>query len=260
MSDIATKLTTIAENQQKVYDAGYAAGQAAGSVGDTEAAYNEGFTAGQMAEYDRFWDLYQDKGNRTNYGSAFVGEYWNTNTFKPKYDIKLGSTTAGSAFNNFGDAEGIDLVKVLDELEVSIDFSSVISAPSIFNGANITTLPPIYAPRWINWSYTFYGCRYLKSIDYTSSADISIGSIQNAFTNCTSLTDVKFTDTTIAKSVSFQQSPLTRQSIESVMSALSTTATEQTATFQKAAVEAAFTTDEWNALVATRTNWTITLV
>ena len=30
MSDIATKLTTIAENQQKVYDAGYIAGQANG--------------------------------------------------------------------------------------------------------------------------------------------------------------------------------------------------------------------------------------
>ena len=46
---IAEKLQTVADNQQKVYDAGFAAGQAAG--GDTDAAYNEGYDAGKQAEY-----------------------------------------------------------------------------------------------------------------------------------------------------------------------------------------------------------------
>ena len=60
---IAEKLTTIAENEQKVYDAGV------------------------QSEYDRFWDAFQDNGNRVNYQSA--GLYMFTaETFRPKYDIR----------------------------------------------------------------------------------------------------------------------------------------------------------------------------
>ena len=42
--DIAEKLAQIAENQQKVYDAGYEKGKTEG--GNSEESYNEGFEAG----------------------------------------------------------------------------------------------------------------------------------------------------------------------------------------------------------------------
>lgn len=259
---VAEKLTTIAENQQKVYDAGYNKGKAEG--GDTEAAYQEGLTAGikqgKEAEWSAFWDAYQENGNRTNYGGAFTGSGWNSITFRPKYDIVLAATTSGSAFNNFGESTGVDLVKILDEYGVEIDFSKVYAAASIFNGANVTTLPPIYAPKWINWNHAWYGCSLLKAIDYTSASTV-VANITNAFTNCTSLTDVTFTDTIIAANIDLHWSPLTMESLKSVMSALSKTITGLTASFNKKAVEAAFTTDAWNALVAEKApNWTITLI
>ncbi len=86
MGDIATKLTTIAENQQKVYDAGYTKGQADG--GDTEAAYQQGVVDGKQAEYDAFWDAYQENGNRADYKYAFAYG-WNDDSYNPKYPIQV---------------------------------------------------------------------------------------------------------------------------------------------------------------------------
>ena len=57
---IAGKLTTVAENQQKVYDAGYA---------DAE---------------QEFWDAYMNGLNGSwNQKSAFAGPGWNDKTFNP---------------------------------------------------------------------------------------------------------------------------------------------------------------------------------
>ena len=65
----AEKLTAIAENQKKVYE------------------------AGKKSEYDRFWDNYQYNGERRVYDVAFgtfdtvVANGWNDNNFYPKYPI-----------------------------------------------------------------------------------------------------------------------------------------------------------------------------
>jgi hypothetical protein len=75
------------------------------------------------------------------------------------------------------------------------------------------------------------------------------------------LTDLIFVEgSVIAVSINLQHSPLTKASFESVVAALSPTVTGQTATFSKKAKEAAFTADEWAALIATKSNWTFSLV
>ena len=66
---IAEKLSTIAENEQKVYE------------------------AGAKSEYDKFWDTYQQNGQRVDYVNAFAegnsGTRWVYGlTYKPKYPIK----------------------------------------------------------------------------------------------------------------------------------------------------------------------------
>lgn len=58
---IADKLTTVAENIPKVYE------------------------AGQQSEYDSFWDSLQDNGTRTAYWGGFAG--WRNTAFKPKYPL-----------------------------------------------------------------------------------------------------------------------------------------------------------------------------
>ena len=47
---IADKIVTIAENEQKVYDAGYSKGKSETDGG----GYDEGFSDGVKSEYDRF--------------------------------------------------------------------------------------------------------------------------------------------------------------------------------------------------------------
>ena len=55
--------------------------------GEFEAGKEEG----AREEYDRFWDVYQDYGNRIDYTNAFGGNYrgcyWTEDTLKPKYDM-----------------------------------------------------------------------------------------------------------------------------------------------------------------------------
>ena len=71
---IAEKLVTVAENQQKVFD------------------------AGKKAEYDRFWDAFQDYGNRTVYTNAFCYDGWNDEIYNPKYTIR--PTSCNTMFAN----------------------------------------------------------------------------------------------------------------------------------------------------------------
>ena len=61
---VADKLTTIAENEQKVFE------------------------AGKTKEWNDFWDIYQDFGNRRSYSNTFFN--WWGNIYKPKYPIIVG--------------------------------------------------------------------------------------------------------------------------------------------------------------------------
>lgn len=64
--------------------------QRIGEIPSYADGYNVGLEDGKQAEYDRFWDAYQDYGNRESYSiytGSFAGAYWNDETFKPKYPI-----------------------------------------------------------------------------------------------------------------------------------------------------------------------------
>ena len=146
---ITDKLVVIAENEQKVYDAGYKKGKQEG--GDTEAAYNQGVEDGKKAEYDAFWDAYQENGGRTVYGYAFAGNGWKTEVFSPKYNISPSSAAymfTGFYGNRIGDVNydietGVNLDNVLNNLNVSLDFSNCTDFTSAFFQAHIRTLGTI---------------------------------------------------------------------------------------------------------------------
>ena len=54
---------------------------------------------GKQAQYDEFWDTYQNYGNRTFYQYAFAGRgAWKPKILKPKYDIKLTNAQGMFAF------------------------------------------------------------------------------------------------------------------------------------------------------------------
>ena len=240
---IAEKLTTVAENVPKVYASGKTAGIA----------------IGKQAEYDTFWDSYQSaaKNQYRTYPAQFAGMGWDLNTFKPKYDIK--PTNAYLLFYNnyvFG-----DLVEILNGLGISLDTSRITSAQYMFWLARFSRIGEIdlrNAQANAGATTQTFSTANLITIDKLIVKDSNIFA-SNMFSGASSLANITI-EGVVGDSISFKDSPLTKASITSIINALSSTATGKTATFKKTAKEAAFTDDEWAALIVQKTNWTISLV
>lgn len=88
---IADKLVTIAENEQKVFDAGYIEG--------FKAVYGD--ILGTSRFPDKFWELYQEGGERTDYSGAFKN--WSWYQFTPKYSL-TNISNGYECFRNFNNA------------------------------------------------------------------------------------------------------------------------------------------------------------
>lgn len=153
---IAEKLQTIAENEQKVYE------------------------AGQMAEYNRFWDDFQQNGNKTNYRYAFF--QWSDANYNPKYPIKLNS-------------QATDVFYYGKMTDTKVDISATTSLVRCFS--QCTSLVTI---------------RKLSVIEsVTFSAD--------CFAKCTALENVTF-EGVIGNNISFAEAPLSVTSMNNIMSCL----------------------------------------
>lgn len=211
---ISEKLQTIAENEQRVYEAGKAYGE----------------TVGKKAQYDEFWDSYQQNGNRGDYTSAFYSLGWNEVTYNPKYPI------VAAAGRN---ADSIFSWSRVVDTKVTVDVSKCTITVNTFNNASyLVTIRKFVVSEITQYSSSFTGCRSLENL----TIEGIIG--QNG---------LNFKDST----------KLSKASITSVINALSTTTSSLTVTFSKTAVETAFgstTSQEWLALVATKSNWTISLL
>jgi len=262
---VAEKLQTIAANQQRVYDAGFAAGQAAG--GDTDAAYQEGYDAGKQAEYDAFWDKYQYEGKNTPvYSYAFAGPGWSDVNFKPKYNIAPRVT-----FSNymFASSAITNLKSILENLGISLNFRWCTSFVNVFQDSNIAEIGEVNTIGASSLGTLFYNARHLSTVDALILKSDGSQTIGNCFTNTTALANITITGC-IGNAINMRYSPLSKASIESVVNALSSTSTNKTATLNQTAVNGAFETAEgaadgstsagWLALVASKPNWTITLV
>ncbi len=196
---------------------------------DFDAVYEAGKQSGSGGYdegYDKatsdFWDGFQDNGNREYYGQAFRGTGFER--IEPKYDFDNSTYMVGIC------------------MEVAtLEYFGKCNAPG--------------APSWQN---AFRDCTWLTEIE---EIDMS-GSTNNSatFQGCTHLEKIKFNGTVIV-SLNMQWSPLNKASIESVINALSPTATGQTLTINKAAqMSAGFSGEEWKALTDSKTNWTISLI
>ena len=187
---IAEKLQTIAENEQRVYDAGYAKGQAEG--GDTTAAYDEGFEAGKKAEYDAFWDAYQQKGNRSNYSYAFSGSGWTTNNFKPKYDVII-KNTARRMFSSAAGLVNTNIAQLFEELGIALDTSGITAADG-FNEfceySGPATFPTIDTTGCPILSNCFFYASFLTTIQKLILKGDGSQTFSNVFIGCKNLTNL----------------------------------------------------------------------
>ena len=240
---IAQKLKTVAENQQKVYAAGYARGQKAGN-------YGEGYEAGQQAEYDRFWDALQDNGNRTDYFAAFV--FWDDETFKPKYDI----IPSGTAMYMFAKSQITNLVTCIENAGIVFDTSKSPHVGYLFNDASsLVEAPIIDATSSSSVDRLFNGCVSLKKAGVIFPEN-KITAFANAFARCGNLED--FTAYGVIDiPLSFaNSSKLTTASVQSIIDHLAdlTGKTAQTLTLH--ATVGGKLTDAQKASITAK-NWTL---
>lgn len=179
------------------------------------------YAAGKQAEHRRFWDSFQNR------GAAEVGDVafrygWNDETYNPIYPIKIKHNVAKTfAYNP-------------DITDTKVDIYILGSTQQIFyNDTNLKTIRKLIVNNNTTYGNMFYGCTALENL---------------------------LIEGTIASAIKLQWSKkLSKVSIESVIGHLSDTTTGLTATFSTTAKNNAFTQAEWDALIATKPNWTIAL-
>jgi hypothetical protein len=191
---VEEKLTTIAENEKKIYDTAI-------------------FESGKRAVYDNFWDIYQDNGNREHYSYAFAGRGWTDENFKPKYDIRPGSTMAT---NMFAYSQITDLVSMLNRQGIVLDTSQSTDIGAMFTYcSNLITCPPIDASSAKHCGSLFQGCGHIDDITLTIKNDGS-QTFTNTFLNCHKLSDL-WIEGVIGKSINLQWSYLNRDCAIQIM-------------------------------------------
>ena len=125
---IAEKLATIAENEQKVFD------------------------AGKEAYYNAIWDCIQNGGNISSETTGlFRGAFWNDDTFRPKYDVVI--TGAGQYF--FKECCITDLKGLLEKCGKTLNTSNATNLFSMFQDSTITRISTIDARKASQLSQTF---------------------------------------------------------------------------------------------------------
>lgn len=133
---MAEKLTAIAENEQRV------------------------FNAGKQAEYNRFWDAYQENGTRTGYSNAFYN--WRKDAFNPKYPIRCtNSNSANSTFASFYGKE------ILVDVEITNAYPGVWTNNAnmtFYNADGLVTITKLILDESVSFPNTFYNCKALQNI------------------------------------------------------------------------------------------------
>ena len=218
--------------------------------------FEAGKAEGAKEEYDRFWDVYQDNGNRTNYESAFCKAGWNNETFKPKYSMTVGNPPGN--YNMFGHSQITgSLTEILGNLGITLIFNGGYSS-STFNSSLFSEINIKDSVGFTTYSYTFNGCENLEEL---SLAPFTVNTVfANTFNYCYALKNLNISGTIGGNGFNVGWSTkLSKASIVSIINALSDTAEGQTITFSQTAKQAAFTDSEWAALIGTKPNWTIAL-
>ncbi len=183
----------------------------------------EVYEAGQQAEYDRFWNAFQNNGNRTIYSYAFYGtQGWKYATFNPKYPIRIVNAEY-MLYNS-------QITQIPVDIVLAEDASLTPNARVFYNCTQLKTIKKIVMVEHVNASSWFYNCKALENITFEG---------------------------VIGKNIDFSYSPLTSQSMLSVIEHLKDYSNDGgtfTVTFK--ADRETMLTDEQKA-VATNKGWSL---
>lgn len=137
------------------------------TVKSAEYIYNDGV----KSEYDRFWDNYQDYGNRTDYTQAFSKAGWNNETYKPKYIPKPHS----SAVRMFEDTR-------ITRLDLTnLDTTELLTGGTNMFTSNYIEYLEIDIPKCTALASSLYYMRGLKTLIVHNSNQCLFGALIHAF-------------------------------------------------------------------------------
>lgn len=172
------------------------------------------FDAGKRAEYDRFWDDYQNNGNRADYTNGFGG-CWTAENFKPKYDLKPITAYMMFRYIKLG---GADFVEYLNNIGRTLDFSNCSQMQYTFSGANIGRLGVIDITQTKGQTTGLFNySAHIHTIDLLKVAETNTD--LNIFESCSGLKNITI-EGVIARNFITKSSPLTVESATSVINAL----------------------------------------
>ncbi len=147
------------------------------------------YEKGKQAEYDRFWDEFQENGNRRFYSYAFSGYGWTNENFKPKYPI-VTDVNPNRTNTMFQYSYNIT------EIMIPLYFYDTTSNSTFVNNRNLVKIgDDTGGGLWVTRNRTF----------------------ASNFSGCNALTEIRFIDynengeyvpSEIGNSISFSDSPL----------------------------------------------------
>ena len=231
---IAEKLVTVAENEQKVFD------------------------AGKQAEWNALWDnLQKYKGAAQSYQYTFCGAHWNDITFKPKYDLVFLQGFSGTyAFwsNNVS-----NIAEVLEKRGLKMDTTLCGFWQSMFQLAKTKRLPELNCSHARDYSSDGLQNTFLGSKIETIDKLIVFEGLKyrDTFKDCANLKNIIF-EGIIGNNIGFQYSPLlTHDSLMSIINHLKDfSGTTTTMTLTLGSTNLAKLTDAEKA-IATQKGWTL---
>lgn len=241
---IQDKLTAIAENVPKVYEAGIAEGKVQGDI--------------------EFWNMMTNNGTRGFYTYAF--RQWGWKVANPLAKVK----PTEQYYSLLSGCPNLETI-----IPDNFDFSATPDVQTAGTAAYYHTFsanPKLKAIPDLNMPprgmyYTFYNCRSLERIERVQIRENT--QVDGAFAQLPSLKYIRF-DGTIGTTMNLSASiVLDRGSIENIIGCLSSNVSGKTLRLHINAVNKAFetseganngsTSTEWAALAASKPNWTITL-
>ena len=148
------KAETLSDVPQAI-DSVHARGMTVGEEDIYNAGHADGLTEGAQAEYDRFWDVFQNYGNAKRYSYAFAYNRFDGN-YNPKYPINCENSYAGGSYLFNGSNLITDTV---------VDISIPNSASSAFYNCNsLVRIPKLIITKNTTFSDTFKLCSALEDI------------------------------------------------------------------------------------------------
>jgi hypothetical protein len=243
------------------YEQGYSEGYSKGFEDGKAQGYTEGETKGIEQGKSDIWQAIQDGGNRTDYRTMFNSPLWDNETFKPIYDMT--PTIAQNMF--YGCKIGGDLVSILEELGVKLDFSKCNNFSSTFqNCSDITRLGVIDfsgAAGVASWQIgnTIYNCPNLVTIDKIIVNE-ELPNFSSTINSCPELVNLTFEGVIAKNGLNLSKSTkLSRDSLMSVLNCLKDFSTDTSGTSHTVTLgttNLAKLTDAEKA-IATQKNWTL---